>query len=195
VSLEVFYSYAHQDEELRNELDKSLSVLRRRGLIVGWHDRRISAGAEWATEINTHVRSAHIILLLISADFIASDYCWGVEMQVALERHKEHEAIVIPIILRPVDWSGAPFAGLQALPRNAKAVTMWSNRDEALTDIALGIREVIEGFASRSGDGPNVQVPSASIGAGISMGFAEALSDDGSLTGRGHPWVRGLAGS
>jgi hypothetical protein len=157
--LEVFYSYAHEDEELRNELDTSLALLRRRGLIVGWHDRRISAGGEWAAEIDTHVRSADIILLLISADFLASDYCWGVEMRVALERHANREAIVIPIILRPADWSGAPFAGLNALPRDARAVTSWANRDEALTDIARGIREVIERLASEPGRGPNVQPP------------------------------------
>ena|ERR1035438_1179828 len=97
MSLEVFYSYAHQDEELRNELEKSLSLLRRGGLIVGWHDRRIGAGDQWAKEIDAHVRSADIILLLISADFLASDYCWGVEMKLALERHARHEAIVIQI--------------------------------------------------------------------------------------------------
>jgi|SRR6266566_9945595 len=132
MSLEVFYSYAHEDEALRNELDKHLSLLQRNGLIVGWHDRRLEAGDEWRDQIDAHAHSAHIILLLISPDFLASDYCYDVEMKLALHRHSKRDAIVIPVILRPVDWSAAPFAHLQALPRDGKAVTTWSNRDEAL---------------------------------------------------------------
>jgi hypothetical protein len=153
--LEVFYSYAHQDEKLRDEIEKNLALLQRTGLIVGWHDRRIGAGGSWKEEIDAHVHSAQIILLLISSDFLASDYCYGVEMRVALERHARHEAIVIPIILRPVDWTTAPFAHLQALPRDAKAVTTWSNQDEALADIARNIRETVQRFRpSESGIAP-----------------------------------------
>jgi hypothetical protein len=156
--LEVFYSYAREDEKLRDEIEKNLTLLRRKGLIVGWSDRRVSAGGTWSDEIDAHVHSAQIILLLISADFLASDYCYGVELNRALERHARHEAIVIPIILRPVDWSGAPFAHLQALPRDARAVTTWENRDEAFADIARGIREVVHNFeppASRKAAHPS----------------------------------------
>lgn len=144
--LEVFYSYAHEDEKLRDEVEKNLTLLQRNGLIVGWSDRRIGAGDIWKDEIDAHVHSAQIILLLISADFLASDYCWGEEMKVALERHKRREAIVIPIILRPVDWADAPFARLQALPRDAKPVTTWSNQDEAFADVARSIREIVQRF-------------------------------------------------
>ena len=83
-TIEVFYSYAHADEELRNELDKHLSLLRRQGVIAGWHDRQISAGKQWAQDIDAHLNSAQILLLLISADFLASDYCYSVEMQVVV---------------------------------------------------------------------------------------------------------------
>ena len=141
--LEVFFSYSHRDEDLRDELEKHLSLLDHSGLIAGWHDRRIDAGAEWSDEIDSHARSAQIILLLISSDFLASEYCYGVETKLALERHRKREAVVIPIILRPVDWAGAPFAFLQALPRNARPVTSWTSRDEALADVARGIREMI----------------------------------------------------
>jgi TonB family protein len=140
---EIFYSYSHKDEELRNEINQHLSMLQRNGLIVGWHDRQIGAGDRWRDEIDSHVHSADIILLLISSDFLASDYCYGIEMKIALERHAKREAIVIPIILRPVDWSGAPFAHLQALPRDAKPLTTWPNRDEALAGIAKSLREVV----------------------------------------------------
>jgi hypothetical protein len=144
--LEVFYSYSHKDEDLRNELGAHLSVLERSGLIVAWHDRRIGAGEEWSKEIDAHIRSAHVILLLISPDFLASEYCYGIEMKTALERHAREHAIVVPIILRPVDWSGAPFAHLQALPRDARAVTLWPNRDQAFAEIAGSLHEIAVRF-------------------------------------------------
>jgi hypothetical protein len=150
--LEVFYSYSHEDEKLRDRLEKQLALLKRTGLIVSWHDRRIDAGQEWSKQIDAHVRSAHIILLLISADFIASDYCCAVEMQIALERHGKHEAVVIPVILRPVDWSTAPFARLQALPRDGKPITKWENEDEAFADVARGIRDVVSRFEGSAQD-------------------------------------------
>jgi hypothetical protein len=146
MALEVFYSYAHEDEGLRDDLDKQLVLLQRQGLIKSWHDRQIGGGDEWRGQINAHLRSAHIILLLISADFLASYYCYDFEMQFALQRHAAHEAIVIPIILRPVNWAGAPFAHLQALPRDGKPVTTWSNRDEAFVDIAQKVREIVLRF-------------------------------------------------
>ena len=96
--VELFYSYPHRDEELRNELDKHLSILKRQGVIDGWHDRRILAGKEWEGEIDEHLNTAHVVLLLISSDFIASDYCYDVEMKRAMERHEAGEALVIPIL-------------------------------------------------------------------------------------------------
>src|SRR6202045_1561130 len=113
--VEVFYSYAHEDEALRAELEKHLSLLRRQGVISGWHDRHIAPGADWAQAIDEHLESAVVILLLVSADFLASDYCYGIEMKRALQRHQTNEAAVIPILLRAVDWNRAPFASLQTL--------------------------------------------------------------------------------
>src|ERR1700686_211738 len=106
--VEVFYSYAHEDEALRAELEKHLSLLRRQGVISDWHDRHIAPGTDWAQAIDEHLERASVILLLVSADFLASDYCYGIEMQRALQRHQAHEAAVIPILLRPVDCYGAP---------------------------------------------------------------------------------------
>lgn len=143
-ALEIFYSYAHEDEKLREELEKHLSVLKRQGVITGWHDRKISAGQEWKGQIDAHLNSAQIILLLVSADFLASDYCYDVEMKRALERHEWGEACVIPIILRSVDWHDAPFGKLQCLPTDALPVTRWEDRDEAFKNIATGIRTTVE---------------------------------------------------
>lgn len=142
--IEVFFSYAHKDEKWRKELEKHLSLLKRQGLISGWNDREIGAGKEWKQEIDRHLKNAHIILLLISPDFMTSDFCYGIEMKRAMKRHNAGEACVIPIILHEVDWKKAPFGKLQALPTDGKAVTSWSNRNQALVNIAIGIRKVVE---------------------------------------------------
>src|SRR6266436_6360055 len=132
-SIRIFYSYSHEDERLRKKLETHLALLQQEGLITAWHDRDISAGAEWEREINTHLNTAQIILLLISASFLASPYCSGIEMKRAMERHGAGEARVIPIILRPVLWKEAPFSHLQALPTNGVPVTdrKWHTQDEA----------------------------------------------------------------
>jgi hypothetical protein len=147
----LYMSYSHRDEVLRDELAKHLSILRRQGVISDWHDRRIEPGAEWKAEIDRHLDSAQIILLLISSDFLASDYCYGVEMKLAQGRHDTGESVVIPILLRPTDWAGAPFSKLQALPKDARPVTTWANQDEAFTNIAQGIRRVAERLRAKTG--------------------------------------------
>ena len=118
--VEVFYSYAHKDEAFRNELEKHLSLLRRQGLITAWHDRHILPGTDWAQAIDEHLERASVILLLISADFLASDYCYGLEMQRALERHQANEARVIPILLRPVDWNKRSFRAPPGTPNRCQ---------------------------------------------------------------------------
>ncbi|MFN6464861.1 MAG: toll/interleukin-1 receptor domain-containing protein [Nostoc sp. DedVER02] len=142
--IEVFFSYAHKDEELKNELVKHLSILKRQGVITAWHDREITAGKEWAGEIDTHLNTARVILLLISSDFLASDYCYDIELALAMERHTTGEACVIPVVLREVDWKGAVFGKLQALPKNADPVANWGNSDQAFADVARGIRKAVE---------------------------------------------------
>lgn len=146
-AVKVFFSYSHKDEVLRDDLATHLSLMKRQGVIEAWHDREISAGSEWANAIDDNLNAADIILLLVSANFLASDYCYDIEMQRAMERHEAKEARVIPIILKPVDWSDAPFAKLQALPKNVKAVTTWQDKDEAFLNIAQEIRRVVEDIA------------------------------------------------
>lgn len=145
--VEIFYSYSHKDEEFRDELETHLSMMKRNGEITGWHDRRIIPGEEWEGEIDEHLESAGIILLLISPDFLASDYCWRVEVKRAMERHREGTARVIPIILRKCDWSSSPFGKLQALPKDGKPIKTWSDRDEAFTDVVSGLKRAIAGIS------------------------------------------------
>jgi cobalamin biosynthesis Mg chelatase CobN len=104
----------------------------------------IGAGSDWQGEINRNLASADIVLLLVSADFLASDYCWGEEMVKALQRHERGEARVIPVILRPCRWRSTPLAKLQAVPRDGKPVIDWLSRDAAFDDIAAAIERIIE---------------------------------------------------
>ncbi len=147
--IELFYSYSHEDEKLRKRLDKRLSNLKWQGWITSWYDGEIVAGKEWPKEINNHMNAAQIILLLVSPDFMASNYCYSIEMKRALERHIARNCCVIPIILRPSDWENSPIGKLQSLPVRAKAVTTWQNRDEAFLDIAKGIRKAIQEMVAK----------------------------------------------
>ena len=142
-AIEVFISYTHEDERLWEKLNKHLRSLEREGLIKPWHDRKITAGSEWAAAIDENLAAADVILLLISADFIESDYCHEIEMARALERDEADEARVIPIILRACDWENSPFSKLNALPKEGRPITSWENEDEAFTDVAKGIRRAI----------------------------------------------------
>ena len=144
MAVNIFFCYAHEDELYLNKLKAYLRPLQRQGLIDVWYDRDISAGAEWEQAISQHLNEAKIILLLVSPDFINSDYCYSVEMKRALERHERKEARVIPVILRPIYWQGV-LGKLQALPTGAKPVVdrSWHNVGEALYDVAEGIRTVV----------------------------------------------------
>jgi small GTP-binding protein len=143
---EVFISYSHKDENLRQELDVHLKVLQRQNIISVWHDRMITAGAEWKGEIDRRLETARVILLLISPDFFASDYCYDIEMKRALERHAACEAVVIPIVARPTDWQHLEIANLQSLPRDNRPITSWADRDAAFVEITQGIREAVKQF-------------------------------------------------
>jgi hypothetical protein len=145
-SLSIFYCYAHEDKALRNQLEKHLSPLLRSDQITDWYDGKITPGTVWEDEITAHLNAADIILLLISPDFVASDYCMSHEMTRAIERHHAGEAFVVPIILRHVTWDGLPFADLQVLPSEGKPVCSsdWTTKDEAFYDVVQGIRLVVE---------------------------------------------------
>jgi len=140
----IFISYAHADEDLKKELDKYLKVLKRSSRVQVWHDRELIGGQEWNETIMSELDKANIILLLVSVDFNASDFIYDKELASAMKRHEEGTAHVVPIILRRCDWSGMPYAKLQALPRNATPVTEYPNRDSAFTEIAVGIEKLVD---------------------------------------------------
>lgn len=150
--IEVFFSYSHNDadERLRGELVKQLKALERAGIVKVWDDRKIIAGDEWGGEISAHLESAQIILLLISSDFIASDYCYSIEMARAFERHNEGNARVVPIILRPCPWKEIePLQNLQVLPDDGRPVTKWEDEQSAFLNIAEGLLGIIRAKADQ----------------------------------------------
>ena len=138
----LFYAYSHADERFRKRLEQHLSLLRREGVIEDWHDRKILPGAEIDKEIDENLKKSQIILLLVSANFLDSDYAYNIEMKTALKKHESGEAIVIPVILDHVDWHDAPFGKLNALPRDGTPITSskWKNQNEAFAEVARGIR-------------------------------------------------------
>ena len=143
----VFMSYSHTDEQLRDELEKHLAGLRRQGVITTWHDRRIGPGEELHGQISAQLDAADIILLLISADFLDSDYCYDVEMTRAMERHEQGTARVIPVILRPCDWHGAPFGKLMAVPTDGKPVVKQATLDDGFLEVVRAIRQAAESLS------------------------------------------------
>lgn len=140
----LFISYSHRDEELRDDLVKHLTSLKREGLIEIWHDRDLTPGTNIDDAISDRLASADIVLILVSPDFIASEYCYSTEMRKAMGRFSWGECLVVPIILRPVDWHNTPFAKLLALPTDGKPITMWDNRDQAFTQVVDGIRRLVQ---------------------------------------------------
>jgi len=147
--IKIFFSYSRKDLDLRDELDKHLAALREAGRITTWHDCQLEPGVEWEPVITEKLNTADFILLLVSIDFIASRYCYCVELKQVIRRHEEGTARVIPIILRHCDWNHAdvPFSRLNVLPDHARPVVSWPDRDEAFMVVARKIREMVDKVA------------------------------------------------
>ena len=141
--MEAFISYCHKDEAALGRLHTHLAVLRRDGRIDSWYDREILAGEDLDAEIKHKLESSGIILLLISPDFLASDYCVDEEMRRALERNRAGEARVIPIIVEPCDWASTPLRDLKALPRDGNPISEWANQNKAYLDVVQELRRLL----------------------------------------------------
>lgn len=144
--ISLFFSYSHKDESFRDELEIHLAMLKREGLIEAWHDRRIDAGARLHDEISVHLESAKVILLLVSPYFLASDYCYELEMTRALERHDKGEAVLIPVIVHPCDWQHSAFSHLWATPPDGKPISKFTNHHDAYHAVVTDVRKAIERF-------------------------------------------------
>ncbi|QTN21425.1 toll/interleukin-1 receptor domain-containing protein [Rhizobacter sp. AJA081-3] len=139
--MKIFVSYSHVDKDLKDRLVKHLRPLEHENLVEVWVDHQIKAGDDWDKEIAKKLGEADIVLTLVSIDFINSKYCYDIELEKALEREADGESQVIPVILRSCLWTKSPLGRLKALPTDGKAVTTWSDIDEALTVVASGVRD------------------------------------------------------
>jgi len=153
----LFFSYAHEDETYRNELEIHLSALKRQGVIEVWHDRKILAGSNFDDSIKQELEDADIILLLVSQYFIASEYCYNIEMQRALQRHDDGSATVIPVILRNCDWHDMPFGKLMGTPKDGKPISKHADTDDAYMDIVTSIKKVAQSL------NPGVEKPQKTV--------------------------------
>ena len=165
----VFFSYAHEDEVLRDRLEKHLALLRRQGAIETWHDRRIGPGDAFAAEIDAALETSDVVLLLVSADFLASDYCHDIEMRRALERHEQGLARVIPVILRPCDWHSSEFGHLNAVPRDGKPITKHADLDDGFVQVAKAIRSVVQESSTLGAPAPAQASEPSPSAAGTSL--------------------------
>jgi TIR domain len=143
ITLNVFLAYARKDSEMRDRLEIHLSTLKRNNVIRTWYDGLIEGGKEWKKEILNELNIADIILLLVSADFIASDFSYDIEMVKALKRHEEGSAVVIPIILTPCDWQDTKLANLQVVPKDGTPISNWANKEDGYRDAAERIKQVV----------------------------------------------------
>ncbi|MCG8363677.1 MAG: TIR domain-containing protein, partial [Pseudanabaenales cyanobacterium] len=150
-AIQVFVSYARQDEALREELANHLSALKRNREIASWDNSCIEPGEEAEEQISRNLASAQIILLLVSSDYLASDELWRLEVEQAIARHQAGTAQVVPIILRPCYWQeNTPFEGIAPLPKDSKPITRWEDQDEAFLDVVEGIRQAIKHLQQQS---------------------------------------------
>ena len=145
--IEVFFLYAdvEEDKRLVDKLERHLAAMQKQRLITTWNKGKLGPGEDEMSAMNAHMDRAKIILLMVSPDFMALHYLDGTEVEQAMEKRKKG-TIVIPVLLRPTDYRGAPFEGLMPLPTNRKPVAEWSSADSALYDVTLEMRKVVEGL-------------------------------------------------
>ena len=143
-ALHLFFSFVKQDQSYLDEIEKGLTMLKRQGYISIWDERMISAGAEWRREVEEHLDLADIILLLISQDYLNSDFSYEIELKRAMERYNAGGVRIIPILINPCDWKQSPFSQLQVLPKNLKSVSEWQDQQAAIRDIVKNVQIAVE---------------------------------------------------
>lgn len=145
--IKVFISYAKEDTSFMHELTKHLKVFEKNNIIEIWHDALIAPGENWKEEIKVHIQDAHVIILLISADFMASDYIDNIEISKSLDRSRKRETVIIPIIIRPTNYSSLEISKYQALPKDGKPVSTWVDKDEAWVDITNQLKKLFDSLS------------------------------------------------
>ncbi|HEX2093580.1 MAG TPA: toll/interleukin-1 receptor domain-containing protein [Longimicrobiaceae bacterium] len=150
--LKIFISYAHKDEAYKDELRNRLKIIGRSCPIEYWDDRELFAGTLVDEEIFERLNAADITCLLISSDFVASDYCWTREMASALEQYERHGKLPVPIIVRRTpSWQDEKIGKHVALPKDGKPLSDWRTQDDFWADVEEGLRRLIKRELERKG--------------------------------------------
>ena len=170
--LKLFVSYSHADKKHRDRLELALSLMKRQGLVETWSDIKMTAGTTIDARIAQEMRSADVFLLLVSPDFLASNYCYEKELSFALERHSAGRARVVPIIVRPADWMSSPVSGLLSLPEDAEAVSLWPDEDQAWLSVSTGLRSVLTELSKARANQVEISTPTK-IGEAIKTAFVK----------------------
>ena len=147
MKVKVFLSYSHRDSAYKEQLCKHLIQLKRNEIIETWTDNLIKPGQLWEEEISKQMENANVFILLISVDFLNSYYCFEKELNVALQKHHDHKAIVIPILIKPCDWENSMISKLQALPGNGRYISRVRDKNQVYLDIVHAIQHLIEDFS------------------------------------------------
>jgi len=150
-AIKVFTAYEQADEQYRRKLRNHLTVLRRQKLLLEASMESISAGSDSWDAIEKAMDNAMIIILMISDEFMANDDCYEI-ITMAMDRHNEKTAIVVPLMISPVLTDGEEFTRLQSLPRNGKPISKWRDADEAFMQVAKEIRAVIQDISNPATD-------------------------------------------
>jgi hypothetical protein len=140
--LKLFLSYAHEDRDIVAELRKHLAPLRYEQIVTDWYDLELIPGQDWDREILSQLESSDLVLVMVSADFVASKYAYGRELSLALDLHDQERLRMLPVICRNCRWQNLPFSRLQVLPEGAVAISSWENRDDAFVSVVLGVERV-----------------------------------------------------
>lgn len=140
----IFISYAHRDEEAMRELDKYLGPLERKGEIEIWTDRKILPGQNWKEAIMQALESADLTLLLVSANFLDSNFINDEEIPIAFKRREEAGKHVVPIILNHCLWDLTDLGSLQAIPKDGRPIADFSNPAQAWSEVTRSILALLK---------------------------------------------------
>jgi hypothetical protein len=155
--MQLFYSYAREDSAWCERLAKQIAGLPPELISEAWYDRKIRPGDNWNGEIGEHLEQADIILILVSSNYFAKDYC-GLEAKLAMKRHESGAALVIPVVLSPCEMSGAEFAKVEAINDPNKPLSSLSKKKQELE-----LRRIAGAIGDRArerlGAGPKLRLP------------------------------------
>ena len=148
-TLKTFLSYSHEDKRLRKKLRNHFAPLRHQGLVSWWDDGGLQVGEHIDSVTRAALERTDVFLLLVSPEFLSSEYCWGVEMKHALERHRAGTALVLPVITKPCYWKESPLGELLVAPTDGRPISSWSPRDAGWADATRLMLQAIIAFRGK----------------------------------------------